>query len=591
MIGRELLESEINDDGSINEDDPDSTFTVTPTSNTVYDSWWSSYYVGQAVDNKPGAPGNRDRTTPMGLLNAGAADFVLSIPIAGPIIGGLIGNGFVDGICFVYNTIITGVMQILGIDILLSAIIENVPVLRDLGKLYRDVMFGGEFYPDDLYPSLRGTSDLAGASYEAQVTKAQMGAGPVTPTVATALNKEANRYLAEEYSKQSLYAKLFDPEDYRSGLSTLARKSGWNTTDGSIATHLANVVKTFAAMPTLIASSAGAISSAYADSDFDALVELNNDMAIQNMDWTADARARLAPDTEETAEGEDYDILKNTGFIMKALGNTDSDNPYTGSVPVAPDTVKKIAKESFFVNIDDEGIVSLPTDNTYAKNGDAMDEKNEEDEAINLTTLASGGGQKPTPLESYTTQDEQDIYKHLQIYLFDYNMMAGGACLENSDCSSDYGLENVSTSTVGRIGNGQLSWPVQTDNLANCVTSEFGPRWGTVHEGIDLGQGDCTNGKTILAAADGVVRLSNDPSDGSGYGNWIIIDHPSLNLSTVYAHGQDGSRRVNAGDTVTTGQPIMLIGTTGDSTGPHLHFEVHDPTYHNPVNPRPFLGI
>ncbi|MCE1245994.1 MAG: peptidoglycan DD-metalloendopeptidase family protein [Firmicutes bacterium] len=115
------------------------------------------------------------------------------------------------------------------------------------------------------------------------------------------------------------------------------------------------------------------------------------------------------------------------------------------------------------------------------------------------------------------------------------------------------------------------------------VTSEFGPRWGTTHKGIDLA---APTGTPIKSAADGVItKMSNDPD---GYGNWVEVKHPD-GTTTRYAHmSQFGN--VKVGQHVGAGSVIGAVGSTGHSTGPHLHFEVRDPNG-NAVNPRSKFNI
>lgn len=97
-------------------------------------------------------------------------------------------------------------------------------------------------------------------------------------------------------------------------------------------------------------------------------------------------------------------------------------------------------------------------------------------------------------------------------------------------------------------------------------TSGFGWRWGRPHLGVDL---DLEIGDTVRAAFDGIVRLA--VWDGSGYGNFVVIRHYN-GLETLYGHfnelGCEIGQYVKAGDLIGWG------GTTGRSTGPHLHFEV-----------------
>ena len=104
--------------------------------------------------------------------------------------------------------------------------------------------------------------------------------------------------------------------------------------------------------------------------------------------------------------------------------------------------------------------------------------------------------------------------------------------------------------------------PVQGARL----TSTFGPRWGTLHAGIDLA---APIGTPEYAAMDGVV-LEAGPA--SGYGNAVYIQHENGDV-TVYGHME--KILVTAGQVVKAGDTIALLGNRGQSTGPHLHFEVH----------------
>ena len=133
---------------------------------------------------------------------------------------------------------------------------------------------------------------------------------------------------------------------------------------------------------------------------------------------------------------------------------------------------------------------------------------------------------------------------------------------------------------------GDMAWPVPGHHR---ISSEFGSRFGgrDFHTGIDIvGSGTgVINGATVVAANSGTVRVTNHShSPGRGYGMFIIIDHGG-GVSTLYAHLSAIS--VTVGQTVNIGDPIGRVGSTGWSTGPHLHFEVR----HNgrAVNPRPYI--
>ena len=128
-------------------------------------------------------------------------------------------------------------------------------------------------------------------------------------------------------------------------------------------------------------------------------------------------------------------------------------------------------------------------------------------------------------------------------------------------------------------------WPVPSAYAR--ITTGINYSSGQYHGAVDFGCAGI-NGQPIYAVADGYV-VTSTRLNGS-YGNYILIAHTN-GLYTLYAHGQDGSRTVSAGQTVKQGQQIMRVGNTGNSTGPHLHFEVRKSpgTYSNRVNPIGYL--
>ena len=117
-------------------------------------------------------------------------------------------------------------------------------------------------------------------------------------------------------------------------------------------------------------------------------------------------------------------------------------------------------------------------------------------------------------------------------------------------------------------------WPAK-----GVLTSGYGMRWGRMHRGIDIAN---KTGTPIVAAADGVVTFEGRQR---GYGKIIDIRHPNGSL-TRYAHNH--RHFVKLGQKVQQGQMIAHMGSTGFSTGPHLHFEIH-PTGKRAVNPITYL--
>lgn len=118
-------------------------------------------------------------------------------------------------------------------------------------------------------------------------------------------------------------------------------------------------------------------------------------------------------------------------------------------------------------------------------------------------------------------------------------------------------------------------WPAR-----GTISSGFGWRWGRMHNGIDVA---APIGTPILAAAAGSV-IAAEWHDG-GYGNLVKIQHPDGSV-TLYAHNQ--KILVREGQAVEQGELIAEMGSTGYSTGPHLHFEVHLPEG-EAVNPIAYL--
>lgn len=111
-------------------------------------------------------------------------------------------------------------------------------------------------------------------------------------------------------------------------------------------------------------------------------------------------------------------------------------------------------------------------------------------------------------------------------------------------------------------------------------TSGFGPRWGTMHNGIDIAN---AIGTPIYSVMSGTV-INSGPA--SGYGNWIRVKHDDGSMS-VYGHMS--TLNVSVGQRVAAGQHIAGMGSEGFSTGSHLHFEIH-PSGNGAVDPVPWFA-
>jgi murein DD-endopeptidase MepM/ murein hydrolase activator NlpD len=136
----------------------------------------------------------------------------------------------------------------------------------------------------------------------------------------------------------------------------------------------------------------------------------------------------------------------------------------------------------------------------------------------------------------------------------------------SSESSGSSGSSGSGVSSSGLI------WPV-----SGPVVSGFGPRWGSMHEGIDIA---VPNGTAVHAAAGGTIIYAGGMG---GYGNIVVIDHGN-GLATAYAHL---SAIWVGGGSVAQGQAIAASGCTGHCLGPHLHFEVR--VNGSPVDPLGYL--
>ena len=135
---------------------------------------------------------------------------------------------------------------------------------------------------------------------------------------------------------------------------------------------------------------------------------------------------------------------------------------------------------------------------------------------------------------------------------------------------------------------GIMMWPtLESSYITSPYGSRLHPIQGVIknHDGIDIG-GD--TGNPVYAAADGIIIYS--AFNTGGYGNMVMIDHgindEGIKIVTLYAHGDKILK--NVGDTVKKGDIIMEMGSTGNSTGPHVHFEVRENGTH--VDPKKYLS-
>jgi len=170
--------------------------------------------------------------------------------------------------------------------------------------------------------------------------------------------------------------------------------------------------------------------------------------------------------------------------------------------------------------------------------------------AANRDTLAAARELKQSAVASSRESREE--------YLAEVNALAAqSAALAEAIRGSQAQAGSSGTGAPSAAG---LIWPVD-----GIVVSGFGMRWGRMHEGIDV---TASTGTPVRAAAAGTIIHAGWLG---GYGNLVVVDHGN-GLATAYAHAS--AILVVVGQQVGQGEMVSLVGSTGNSSGPHLHFEV-----------------
>lgn len=265
------------------------------------------------------------------------------------------------------------------------------------------------------------------------------------------------------------------------------------------------------------------------------------------------------------------DQLTDPQEIMKKLETGDvAPTKYT---VVPGDCVGCIAKK-----------LSIPRQLIYEKNPWIVDDKIKVGQVLDLTVL------KPAlTVRTVEKVVENQEIQYDTVYEKDENMRAGQTqtispgknglkkatfqlTKENGYLAEEQLLEEQvleqpvsavvkkGTKVVLGEGTGKFARPV----LSPSISSSFGMRWGKMHKGIDI-----TGNKNIMASDNGIVIYAGDKGDG--YGTQIILDHQN-GYRTVYGHLSQVL--TSKGKVVEKGEKIGIMGSTGDSTGTHLHFEV-----------------
>jgi murein DD-endopeptidase MepM/ murein hydrolase activator NlpD len=160
-------------------------------------------------------------------------------------------------------------------------------------------------------------------------------------------------------------------------------------------------------------------------------------------------------------------------------------------------------------------------------------------------------------------RDKQEALSSTQATREEYLHEVEGLLAQSAELSAKIQAAQAAVPYSGSATTSSASgfaWPVH-----GILTSSFGWRWGRMHEGIDIAVG---SGTPVVASASGTVIVAGWMG---GYGNLVVVDHGN-GIATAYGHNT--SVAVGVGQSVGQGQVIAYSGNTGNSTGPHVHFEV-----------------
>jgi murein DD-endopeptidase MepM/ murein hydrolase activator NlpD len=263
----------------------------------------------------------------------------------------------------------------------------------------------------------------------------------------------------------------------------------------------------------------------------------------------------------ETGDTSELDVLFQSGSISDLIEQLDYFNTIGEQDKSISDRLQRLK-----IEMHDARLRTAATKMDVAKATAVLAQKTEEQRAARSqlvaqqSALAAARSSKQSMLATVRTErkgDEEDLAA----------MQAASAAIAAQLQSS-----SGSGSTGSGVSASGLIWPV-----SGPVTSGFGWRWGRMHEGIDIG---AACGTPIRAAASGAVVYAGWMD---GYGNIVVIDHGN-GLATAYGHQ---SAIYVGGGSVSQGQTIGAVGSTGHSTGCHLHFEVR--VNGSPVDPLGYL--
>lgn len=381
----------------------------------------------------------------------------------------------------------------------------------------------------------------------------------------TGVSLTLSDYIA--FKEERLYKPHFDNEAAVQALSNMAdikvdavklvidgKVVGYVAEQSEAEQVLASVKEKYSGIPAKAGKMAAVAAASMAPTPADPVKEVAFKEKVETQPESVAAAQILSPDKlEELLVKGTFQDMKHTvvegdciGCIAKKYGITSQDI-YDNNPGITEDTLLQLGQE---INV----TAIRPLVTVQVK------EEVSQKEMIAYSTQINNNEKLPKG-ETKVIQEGQNGSKMVQYEVIKENGQVVGRNVIKQEVIEQPVMKIMErgTKVIPSRGTGRLSWPA-----GGYVSSGFGMRWGKMHKGIDIaGSG------SVLAADNGRVKFAGWDGD---YGKAIVIDHGN-GMETLYGHLSTIS--VNVGDVVAQGKKIGVKGSTGDSTGVHLHFEVH----------------
>lgn len=313
--------------------------------------------------------------------------------------------------------------------------------------------------------------------------------------------------------------------------------------------------------------------------DQKSLMDQQNEVIRQEIDLVStqieDSNQQIASITQQIAENEEKEKMQYDLFCAQVRDEEERGTISYWAVLFKATSFADLLSRIDFINEimeHDQSVIKTLRD---LREQLAQDKTELETKKADLETQKETLNSSKAELEQQIAAAEQLVSEYESTQsgyqaLYDAES-AAAAEIENKIQAAERPVPPSGGSSSETPSSGGYIWPTDT----RLVTSPFGPRespggiGSTYHLGVDIG---ASYGSSIYATKSGVVILTDGPW-GGGYGNYVVVQHGDGN-TTLYAHMS--AILVSEGQTVSQGQVIGRVGSTGNSTGPHLHYEIRE---------------